>query len=208
MLGYCGNLRDKERIIMKNTVEQFIAQCDRFFASKEGREACTGRSSWLVEVEKLRGETFARCARNAMEDSSSDIRVMIECGDVMLPVVCAKVVDTAMARIPYLFRRQQWNPFKKHESVLVLLADKSITSASSAMLLSDLGKAYEEAELPPFDPHLPWVGVGMPETVASNSENKFDLNLGYKVESVRFNAADSCLVVKAVDFSDEIMFSV
>lgn len=36
----------------------------------------------------------------------------------------------------------------------------------------------------------------------------YDLNLAYKVESVRFYAANSCIIVKAVDFSDEIKLAV
>ena len=36
----------------------------------------------------------------------------------------------------------------------------------------------------------------------------YDLNLAYKVESVRFDETKSCIIVKAVDFSDEIMFEV
>lgn len=197
---------------MQTTVEQFTAQCDRYFASKGGREACTSRYSWLVEVEKLHGETFARCARQAMESSSNgnDIRVVVECENSLFPVAHAKVVDTAIARIPYIFRKQRWSPFKKHENVLVLLAHKDIVSLDLAMTLSDLGKTYEEVGLTPFDQALPWVGVGMPEKSVENgdAEREFDLNLGYKVESVRFDAADSRIVIKAVDFSLELMFGI
>lgn len=196
----------RKKPIQDDLICKFTAHCDRFFASKEGRNACTSRYSLLVRVEKLRGETFARCVRQTMESTSNTngTRIMIECKSLQLPVVCAKVVDTAIARIPYFFRRQRWSPFKKHENVLVLLAHNDIVSLDSAINLSDLGKTYEEAGLSPFDPSLPWVGVGIHEK--SDDKDNFSLNLGYKVESSSFDAANSRIVVKASDKSFDLIF--
>lgn len=197
---------------MKNKNEQFQKQCNDFFASKEGREACTSRDSWLVEVAKLRGDVFAQCVSKATANGQAqDVHVVIESDDKLIPVVYAKVVETAKARIPYLFRSQKWSPFKKHEKVLILLATNDIPSLNSAMTLPELGNVYEAGGMKSFDESLPWVGVGMPEDHKSEEEGEdaaFDLNLAYKVESVGFDADASRIVVKAKDYSDELMFAI
>lgn len=194
---------------MQNSTDEFKERCERYFASKEGRDACTCRHSYLVEVEKLSGEVFARClSQAASECPAQDVRMVIECDNTVKPVVCAKIVDTAKARIPYIFRKQQWSPFKKHEKVLVLLANNDITSLDAAITLLDLGKEYESGGFELYSESLPWVGVGIPEKPRSGTEDgaDFDLNLGYKVESVNFDTKASRIVVKAKDRSLELFF--
>lgn len=194
---------------MEYNVNEFRNHCSTFFASKEGREACTSRHSWLIEVEKLRGDVFAQCVRQATSKcQAQDVRVLIECDDTLIPVVCAKVVETAKARIPYLFRRQGWSPFKKHEKVLVLLATSDIMLLDSAMTLPELGDIYGAGGMKAFDESLPWVGVGMPLKYEESNPSNFSLNLGYRIETVGFDVGASRIVVRAKDCKYELAFGI
>ena len=199
---------DRKSVLdMEYSVNEFRNHCSTFFASKEGREECTCRGSRLVEVEKLRGDVFAQCVRQATSKcQAQDVRVLIECDDKLIPVVYAKVVETAKARIPYLFRRQKWSPFKKHEKVLVLLATSDITLFDSAMTLSELGNVYGAGGMKAFDESLPWVGVGMPLKHEESKNSAFDLNLAYGIETVGFDANASRIVIKARDCIYELAF--
>ena len=203
--------KQKSALDMECSINEFRNQCSAFLVSKSCREECTGRHASLVEVEKLHGDVFVECVNRAMSDgrSGDDIRVVVESEDESLPVVYAKVVDTAKAFIPYVFRRQRWNPFKKHEKGLVLFANENITALDSAMTLSELGKIYEASRFKPFDRKLPWVGVGIaqkPRNDKNREDAAFRIEFGYKVETVGFDVDASRIVVKARDVSFALFF--
>ena len=207
-----GKTKRKVAFEMECDINEFRNKCSTFFASKEGQEECVGRHASLVEAGKLRGDVFAECVRRAMSGTQTDEspRVVVESNDVLLPIVYAKIVDTAKSVIPYIFRRQRWNPFKKHEPVLVLLACKDIDALDSAMTLSELGQAYESGGFKPFDESLPWIGIGMSENQRGNvkgQDKAFGISLAYTVETVGFDADVARIIVKARDCSCDLAFA-
>ena len=204
-----SNAKQRSSFDTECGINEFRNKCSAFFASKDGREACTDRYSHIVQSEKIRGDVFAECARKAMAEVGGDVRVVVESDGVLFPVVYAKVVDTAKAFIPYIFRRQRWNPFKKHEPVLVLLASNYVPDLDSALTLSELEQSYVAGGFKPFDDSLPWLGVGIQERANGDGESqgsRFSLNLAYNIKTVGFDADESRIVVKAKDVSFELVF--
>lgn len=194
---------------MECAINEFRNKCSAFLESKEGREACTGRFAWIVKAEKLRSSIFAECIHHAMADAQRniDIRLAVECDGLLLPVIYAKIVDTAKAIIPYIYRKQRWNPFKKHEPVLALLSSPNISDIDYAMKLSELEKVYEAGGHKPFSRSIPWIGVGVSDRPGSDSDRPLYLNLAYKVETVGYDAGSSRIVVKAIDRREDFIFS-
>jgi hypothetical protein len=169
----------------------------------------------LVEVEKLRSETFAELVGKEMPGKDSDqwknTRIVVDYDNELRPVLFAQIVTTGKPLLPRLYRRQTWSLFKKHERVLLLFVHKGISSLDVAITLSDLSRVYEECGVEPFARSVPWIGVGAAQepTVAigkgrNNDDEELRPILGNKVESVRFDETISAFVVQATDWSMDI----
>lgn len=194
-------------------IARFKALWASYFTSAEGRGALTDRGSALVEVEKLRGEVFADLVRQKVQEKAGDqwknTRIVIDCDKQLRPVLCAKIVTTAKAILPRLYKRQTWSLFKRHEQVLILFMHTGISSLDEAIALSDLNRAYEECGYELLSKLVPWIGVVSAEypdmeTYGTDKGNardgkEFLPEFAYKVESVRFDEEHSRIIVKAVN---------
>lgn len=194
-----GKSRKQSTLDLDCAISEFRNRCATYFAGKEGRADCTCRDSHIVRVEKLRGDMFADCVERAQAISSTgaDIHLVVDNEGYLLPILFAMVVDTAKARIPYIYRHQQWSLFMKHEKVLLLFASSNIPVLEAGITLTELGKAYEAGGFRQFDRTLPWIGMCIPW------ENGH-YNPGYTVKSAGFDANTSRIVIKVTDSAFEL----
>ena len=210
----CSDRVPNESVLKeKGVADKFRDLCTKFFKSKNGILACKERNSFLPEVEKLPIETVAKLVKEVVPDLHEigeqwkNFRIAVECDDCLKPVLWAKVVRMSLARFPYLYPKQKWSLFMRHEQVLLLLMDNEVSSLDMAISLSDLGKTCEEYGVKPFSAAIQWVAVGAGKIPDESDEKEFWPHLGYNTNTIRFDNNKRMIILSAQDKSVDLFFS-